>query len=458
MKADGKSSPQHIGPVLRLTEALVVEMWKRCIGFRRTFVDIQGQEIEVIYPGRPNDSRGADFKDAVIKYGGREYSGCIELHTRISGWRSHGHQINPAYNNVVLHVAWIGDANENIHLQSGESIPTVALEDNAWQELSPRPGSPVIPCKTVAWEKSPEYIEKLIGHYGDLRLSAKAAQIKTEISKFGPDQSLYLALLEALGYSQNKRPFRELGSSAPLHTLQELMGGGGNKTRILEAFLLGKAGFLPSQRRLCLPDKGYPSQLEKIWQSIPVSCPGNVPAWELARIRPANHPVRRIAALSRLLLRFRKKGLARSLSYRVRESASDRVFGRLKEAFKVEAGSYWKNHYDFGLASSEALPHLLGDSRAAEIIINILLPFAIAFGELNSEPELVERARQIFLKYPHLTSNSIERHMLAQLGLSGKIMRTARLQQGLIQQYKTNCSQGKCLECVLVQRNAVELN
>lgn len=79
---------------------------------------------------------------------------------------------------------------------------------------------------------------------------------------------------------------------------------------------------------------------------------------------------------------------------------------------------YWASHFDFGRCRRISSPTLLGRGRAAEIVVNVILPFAFAWGQFSGETELGKQASNLYLSYGRLAVNSIERHMLAQLGLS----------------------------------------
>ncbi len=103
------------------------------------------------------------------------------------------------------------------------------------------------------------------------------------------------------------------------------------------------------------------------------------------------------------------------------------------------------------LANGPILPSLLGGRRAADIVVNVLLPFAFAWGNLNSQPELARRAFGLYRFYPKLAVNALERHMSNQLGLNRSLVNSAQRQQGLIHIYKTLCSQGRCDSCPLKQ-------
>jgi hypothetical protein len=94
-------------------------------------------------------------------------------------------------------------------------------------------------------------------------------------------------------------------------------------------------------------------------------------------------------------------------------------------------------------------PWLIGQTRADDIAINVLLPFAAAWSKIKREPELAEKALALFGSYPAVESNTVERHMQRQFGLRSAQVNSAQRQQGLLHLYKKWCTQGRCRECGL---------
>ena len=123
----------------------------------------------------------------------------------------------------------------------------------------------------------------------------------------------------------------------------------------------------------------------------------------------------------------------------------------LERMLLVPANGYWARHFDFGPASRIRGDALLGRGRASVIAVNIFLPFAFAWGRLNSQPELAEKALDIYRHYPRLAANIVERHMQRQLRMGGNLANSARRQQGLLHIYKILCTQGKCCLCPLAR-------
>ena len=81
----------------------MVETWQRLMN-RAGLTTAGGEPIRIIYPGRKNDGRGADFRDAVIATSQGVIKGDIEVHVKSSDWQAHRHHQDPAYNRVILHV------------------------------------------------------------------------------------------------------------------------------------------------------------------------------------------------------------------------------------------------------------------------------------------------------------------------------------------------------------------
>ena len=112
-----------------ITEKQVVGIWQDSLQGRADLKTIDNEPVRVIYPGRRNDDRGADFKDAIIATSQRQAKGDIEIHVKTSHWWSHQHHLNPAYNRVILHVVYQHDTSQTITLENGFTVPTLALND-----------------------------------------------------------------------------------------------------------------------------------------------------------------------------------------------------------------------------------------------------------------------------------------------------------------------------------------
>jgi hypothetical protein len=174
-------------------------------------------------------------------------------------------------------------------------------------------------------------------------------------------------------------------------------------------------------------------------------------AWQAFRVRPSNSPLRRIAGMGLLLQRYRKTGLLRGLSEQVGEAPSEKGDQFLEAGLMAADNGYWAKRFDFGKGYPGLGQWLIGQSRAADIVINVLLPFVYAQGQENGMAAPSEKALALYYAYPPAETNTLERHMKAQFGLKSAQVNCARRQQGLLYLYKKWCTQGRCGECEVVK-------
>lgn len=333
-----------------ITEKAVVGMWQDCLQRRNDLVTVDNQPVSVIYPGRRNDDRGADFKDAVINTTRGQARGDIEVHVKSSDWRTHRHHLDPHYNRVILHVVFQHDTNKATALENGGAIPTLALGDNTLEKNYRHEAS--LPCRNIGNSHKVQAIADRLDAAGEARFIAQADNYKKSIEELGAGQTLYRGIMTALGYSKNKQAMARLSDLMPLVKLEGLASGLKTDDEYLaqcQAHLLGAAGLLPSQRpgRFVYDCEGWEEKLEDIWgagnqvKRMPYS------DWRFFKVRPVNSPVRRLTAMSYLLLRYRRRGLLEGLKEKFREMAGGGEAKALEEALMIPAEGFWKNYLDF---------------------------------------------------------------------------------------------------------------
>jgi hypothetical protein len=443
-------------------ESRVVKIWQDCLPGRADLVTEDDGPIEIVYPGRLNDDHGADLKDAVIATGRGLRKGDIEIHVKSSSWWGHRHHQDPLYNRVILHVVYWHDVSTTVVLQNGQQVPTLALQ-RYFEDLVGRNVEPVypltrrpMPCRDAVNRRDHGFFGSILDAAGDRRFFARVAGFQEALTQTGASQVLYRGIMEALGYSKNKVPMIELAGRMPLSRLEAAAPGETPDDECLaryQSLLMGTAGLLPSQRigrrRAGDTAESWVIRLEKAWAAFGQTAAMSEGDWYSFKVRPGNVPRRRIAAMSYLLLRYRDEGLLAGLIHEMAKASSETGINTLERLLLVSAEGYWSGNMDFGLPSGRAVPALLGKSRAGAIVVNVLLPFAVAWGQADSRLELAEKASEIYRRYPASAENTLEKHMRYQLGINRCQVNSARRQQGLIYIYKTLCSQGKCRECLL---------
>lgn len=351
-----------------------------------------GRHCLLLYSGQPGGSAGPDVRDAVLRFlpcgkheEATECTGDVEFHLRASDWFVHGHQNDPRYNQVILHVVFYPDSHIPTRRQDGTIVPSCSLLDPLQT-----------PQQTSEWpcQQRPLAAQEIITTllYAGLQRFSEKSQLFHQVleetqsatsSQPGPQESpgllaslsvydrhLLPALAEGLGYGRDRAFFRAAGLR-----------------------LSGVATPLPEPL-------GHTQS-------------------------PAPLDARRLHILRILYTRWQAQGAWQTLSQELR-SARD-----------VKAA----------LIALRAVLRPLSQARADILIVNIVLPFAAAVAGLENDISMAVKAQQILLAYPGLDSNRITRMMSAQLQLPEKLSQ-ACLQQGLHHIYTHTCRTKRCETCL----------
>ena len=78
-----------------------------------------------LIPGEYNRDSGPDFFNARISIAGTVWAGNVEIHTKSSHFDNHGHQNDPAFNNVILHI--VSENDKRVYNSKGEEILTAEI-------------------------------------------------------------------------------------------------------------------------------------------------------------------------------------------------------------------------------------------------------------------------------------------------------------------------------------------
>ncbi len=377
----------------RLSEEILHSAWRRAGDGHVLLRSRDGRSYRVVYPGRPGGSLGPDFRDAIIERDdGVRLFGDVEIHVRAGDWRQHGHHRDPRYNGVVFHVALdTGDADSTTNA-AGVRIPLLPIGP-ALVSRSSAPRPPAMPVIDL-------------GMAGDQRFAARSSGLEIEMQAGGPDQALYAAILECLGYQRNKSAFRQLAQRLPWQRIAERFTGVDCAEPDLARLLMWAAGLGP---------KPFST----------VTLPGRPPAWTRPAGRPANDPRRRVpAAAAMAALWLSKGGPAAAIESAVKEAA---------HAKDLVA------HFTVGPASGDGTVALVGAGRAGEIVVNAVLPGVHALARSRGDRHLARRCEELYREHPRLPENAITREartLMAAHGVQPEVP-GAREQQGLLFLYRS---------------------
>jgi hypothetical protein len=245
-----------------IAERVVQKIWLRRDFDAAAARLLDGRSLQIHRTGNWNLLAGPDFLGARLCIDGREVTGDVEVHFQASDWRAHGHDVDPAYDGVVLHVVMFAppDAQAVARSRRGEPLPTLVLlpllnrgleeyaSDDALENLTARDTAEKLAELSVLPQN--ELRQRLLARARG-RWEQKTGYARLRIQKLGWTAAAHHAALEILGYRHNRAAML---AAAARHPLAEW-------------------------GRATDPDAVY-DELRDAWQS--------------QGVRPANHPRRRL--------------------------------------------------------------------------------------------------------------------------------------------------------------------
>ena len=401
----------------------------------------EGEEIQVLKPGYRNADAGPDFLNARLRLGEVEWNGAVEIHLRASDWARHNHQIDPKYDQVILHV--VGQYDADVARTNGSLIPALALQARVAPELLARyqalmeaPVAAPLPCAPLL-HLVPEITRTMMVERTLLeRVERKADDIMTLHQHLGQDweATAYHALMAAFGFQKNSEPLARLAKALPLNVLRRHR----HDQRQLEALLFGQAGFLVENEETAADD--YICDLRQEYEFLRHKYQLSETAlavheWNYLRLRPANFPPVRLGQLAGLLH-------ARPALFDALLTAQS--VAALSEFFQASAPEYWRTHFRPGRAGK--VPGL-GKSSIELLITNVVVPLRVAYARHVGQPELVESTVALLSVLP--AEHNQYTDVYETLGFTH---RTAADSQSLLALYKNYCTPRRCLHCTIGSR------
>ena len=408
----------------QIPESLLARLWRERAARQGALRAGNGRRFRVIYPGRPGTTAGPDFRDAVLEEEGVGLiRGDVEVHVRQRDWQAHGHGTDPRYNGVVLHVVARVDE-EYSTLHSGSRVPVLSLEPLLNGQTSFGAGiDPWILLRAHGYARpcSAAELGILLDTAGDRRFMGNSDAFLALLGREDPQQVLYAALMEAMGYSQNRRPFLELADRVPYRRLESVARKAPPEERLhaIQQVLLGAAGFRPPSRGARAIGNGR---------------------WYTFRVRPQNHPQRRIEGFAHLLDQvlpqsapcdpgpvqspspppsptdghrclppWAMTGLSEGMAYLVRSSRD--AGGRGGPWRDLELALTGSGQPPSGTCGADRRRTVIGRGRARDMAVNCVLPYVHALGRRTGDSQLSQSSLELYRRFPRLQENEVTREM-----------------------------------------------
>jgi len=405
-------------------------VWKNELISGKSLKTENGLPLEIIHPGEQNFHAGPDFFNARIRLGQLVWAGNVEIHRHASDWNKHGHQRDPAYDNVILHVIHHFDA--IISNSKGRQIHSLVVDrsDSLQARVEDlRKNESWLPCSNYANHVPDRVLKPWFNKLFAERMQHKTGAMSMFMSRYRNDreQALYMAMASGFGLPINSLPFEMLASGIPLALLLDLR----EDPNDLEALLFGHSGILQTVKK----HNSYTRMLIRRYTQLKKVLPGHpLPPhlWKFLRIRPASFPTLRISQFASLI----HTQFPLDADFIRAGSIKD-----IEERLIVSASEYWNTHYTFGKTSPYMIKKF-GQHAVHNLLINVFKPFLKATQTTDLQNKVQTPEKELLLKLK-AESNHIIKNW-SKFGLSPS---NAFESQALIQLYREYCSKKRCFDC-----------
>mgnify|MGYP000362622767 CR=1 FL=1 len=339
----------------------------------REFETVDGKQVRVVQFGHWNHAAGPDFLQTAVEINGELLAGPLELDHRASDWEAHGHAVNEAFNDVVLHVVFEAEkSNHYTRTAEHREVPRVCISNNLLRKAMDLPLIDVADahpgrCFQPLANMDALHIESLMLGAARHRVQIKLRRRIRTIDVSGEDEWLWQAIAETMGYRPNKLAMTLLAQRLPMSRLRK-------NPDEAEAIIFGAAGFLSAEihEQAAADSRDYLRGLWENWWRVRDDyepAPERAIPWKLSGIRPVNHPQRRLACLAGIVMRW--KEFSRACLTKSGAEPLTEFFSNLKH-------EYWNHHYTLKSKRTDNELALIGTDRIHDFQINHLLPAKLA--------------------------------------------------------------------------------
>ena len=245
------------------------------------------------------------------------------------------------------------------------------------------------------------------------------------------NQAFYAMLFRTIGDTTNRDAFRTLARRVSYRMILRER----TSLHAVEAMLFGASGLLDNYR-----DDAYTRSLKQDFEYFSRKYeiePMSGDEWNLREIRPANHPLLRIAQLAAFLA---------SNDFLIDRLVECRTAEDVRRLFSAEASDYWYTHYIPATITHE-LPKRIGRMKADLLGINLVVQIQYAYGAYNGNDMLRERAIALLEAIPAEENRFMRHWRFYDLHPAN-----AFESQALLQLATEYCDRRRCAECPVGRR------
>ena len=396
-------------------EGLLHYIWANRIFPATEMRTTDGRLLEVLDVGQHNRDQGSDFFNAKIRLDGTLWVGNVEIHEKSSDWFRHGHDKDSFYDNTVLHVIAVDDAqaltsNGLSPAQFVLTIPDGILE--RYDELRRTMDYPR--CHRLVGGMEPLKVHAWMDALLVERLMERSERVLGKVERFRGDweRATFVTLARTFGFGLNGDAFERWAEHVPL----QAAGKHRDHLEQVAAILLGMAGLLERCPSNTAASQLTPEVLQREWRFLSakfqLSETMSPSVWRHMRIRPQNFPEVRILHLARLF-------------------HEDRC--SLHRFLEVD---------DVSAFAGTLRPCGITEATCRLLVINTVVPVLYAYGIQHRDEGLRDKAIAFLEALP-----AEENYIMRQWKACGLSVSSAADSQALIQLKREYCDRRRCLHC-----------
>lgn len=396
----------------------------------------KNEAVQIVSGGQHNLNSGPDFFNAQLKIDEQLWAGNVEIHIKSSDWFVHNHEIDSAYDNVILHVVWEHDT--EVFRKDNTQIPTIELKSYVSKEALENYQK--LFSKSDKWINCEQdfnsiddftignWLERL--YFERLERKSKDIDILLKSSANNWEAVLFKMLAKNFGLKVNGESFLSIANSIDFSIVRKQQ----SNLMSLEALLFGQAGLLEDSIQ-----EPYFIELVNeykfLTQKFSLSNASVTPI-QFFRLRPPNFPTIRLSQFANLY------HLHQNIFSKIIESHSVEDFYKL---FKVGTSSFWNIHYTFG-KTSKASKKVITKSFIDLLLINTIIPIKFSYSKQIGKPN-EESILKLIQKTPSEKNNIVKKFNDLK-----SVSKSALQSQALIQLKNEYCDKNKCLQCSIGNR------
>ncbi|WZL89734.1 DUF2851 family protein [Salinimicrobium sp. 3283s] len=396
---------------------------------------VDGAVVSVISPGLHNELSGPDFLYSRLRINDQEWAGNVEIHIRSSDWYMHGHETDPAYDNVILHIVWVHDV--DIFRRDNSPLPVMELQSlvlpeslNSYNRLCAEDHGKWINCEKELPDIDDFVIDNWLERLYVERLEKKSSLISELLSKTAGDWEavLFQMLAKNFGLNINGEAFLSIAGSIPFPVVRKVRAN----ALEMEALLLGQAGLLEKDH-----EEPYFLKLREIYLYLQhkfALCRKGVLPVKYFRLRPDNFPEIRLVQLAAVYCEHA------ALFSKLQKCQNTQ---QVHELFEVRLNEFWNTHYTFSRRHTARIKKP-GKKFLDLLIVNTVVP--VKFAYLKSEGKDAFEIVAPLIEAVAAEENEIVKKFKT---LRPSIVKNALRSQALLQLKKEYCDRKACLHCAV---------